>query len=180
MQPITLISGNPGKLAEFLRLWPVGKTLEQAELDLDEIQSLDSKAIVADKARRAYAQIGKPILVDDVSAGLDALHGLPGPFIKFFQERLGGDALYQLGGGNAATTLTCTLGYFDGKAMLYGVGTVHGKVIPASGGAGFGFDFCFVPDGQRQTFAQMGPTTKDKISHRYLAVQDLLHQLDLS
>jgi len=65
-------------------------------VDLDEIQSLDLEAIAVDKAKRAYEKVGKPVLVEDVSAGLDSMGGLPGPFIKYFEVTLGMDALYQL------------------------------------------------------------------------------------
>src|SRR5450631_3693811 len=96
MSILTLVTGNKHKLAEWRRLLPAGFELENIELDLQEIQSLDLMEIISDKARRAYAATGKPVAVEDVSAGLDKLGGLPGPFIKFFEKRLGLDALFQL------------------------------------------------------------------------------------
>jgi len=177
MQTITLVTGNQHKLQEFRRLWTDAIKLEVVDIDLPEIQSFDSREIVADKVKRAYAQVAAPVIVEDVAAGLDALNGLPGPFIKFFEQRLGRDALFQLSGEDKAATVTCTIGYYDGADILFGTGVIHGSVVPQATEEGFGFDACFVPEGQKLTFGEMGPDAKDAISHRFLAVQDLLAQL---
>ncbi len=178
MQVITLVTGNKHKLAEWQRLFPPSFKLVAIDVDLDEIQSLDVKAIVADKARRAYKKIGKPVIVDDISAGLDELDGLPGPFIKFFVNTLGKGALYKLAGNKETkATVTNVAAYYDGKNMIYGIGEIHGRVVAPRGGDGFGFDFSFVPDGHTKTFSEMGPETKDKISHRLLDIETLVIRL---
>lgn len=178
MQKLTLVTGNKGKLAEWQRIFPPEFTIEAVDIDLDEIQSLDIRKVVADKARRAYEKIGKPVLVDDIAAGLDKLDGLPGPFIKFFINTLGKDAMYRLAGNEeAAATVTGAAAYYDGTHMLCGIGKVHGKMVMPRGESGFGFDFSFVPDGHSKTYAEMGAEEKDKISHRRLAIEDLVSQL---
>ena len=173
----TLITGNSHKLAEFKRLLPAGCLFDHLALDLDEIQSFDSEVIIADKARRAYEIVKKPVVVEDVSAGLDRLNGLPGPFIKFFETQLGADALYKLAGAETAATVTSTIAYYDGQTMLLSQGVITGSVVPLTVDNGFGFDGVFVPSGQSQTFAQMTPAEKDAISHRALAIRNLLAQL---
>jgi len=178
MQIITLITGNKHKLAEWQRIVPAAKyTLEHHGVDLDELQSLDSHEIIRHKVRQAYDLLKKPVLVEDVSGGLDKLNGLPGPFVKFFNERLGKDALFQLGGEGAGMTATCTIGYFDGEREIIVDGTVHGNVVPARGDA-FGFDVIFMPDGQSKTYSEMTDTEKDAISHRRLAIDKLLAALE--
>lgn len=172
-----IVSGNAGKISEFRRLIPATVPFENVDLDLPEIQSLDSAEIIADKAKRAFAIVGKPVVVEDVTAGLSALNGLPGPFIKYFEKQLGNDALFRLGGEGAAAIVTCTIGYYDGTVLRIAKGSVHGTVHAARGTNGFGFDCCFVPDGQPKTYAEMLVEEKDAISHRALAVQDLLQQL---
>lgn len=147
------------------------------ELDLPEIQSFDAREIITDKVQRAYAEIGKPVLVEDVSAGLDKLKGLPGPFIKFFEDRLGNDALYQLAGKPAAATVVSTIGYYDGYRLVITSGTVHGTVVSARGDNGFGFDSCFLPDGQTKTYGEMTFDEKDAISHRSLSIRAFLEEL---
>ena len=173
----TLITGNIHKLAEFKRLLPANYPFDHLALDLDEIQSFDPEVIIADKARRAYEIVKKPVVVEDVSAGLDKLNGLPGPFIKFFEMQLGADALYQLARAETAATITCTIAYYDGRQMLLDKGIINGSVVAMRAGIGHGFDAVFVPGGQSRTFSQMTPAEKDAISHRALAIQNLLKQL---
>lgn len=179
MKTITIVTSNPGKLQEWQRLFPKDYKLESAALDLIEIQHLDPVVVAKDKAKRAYKKLGKPVLVDDVSAGLDELKGLPGTFMKYFEEALGSDALFRLAGNkSAACSVTAVAAYYDGERSLHGVGTVRGKVLDPKGKKGWGFDFVFMPDGHTETYAQMGPERKDKISHRSLAIQDLVRQLN--
>lgn len=178
MPTIYVVTGNTHKLASFERHLK-GYDFAMAELELEEIQSLDARVIIEDKVKRAYAAIGKPVVVEDVSAGLDNLGGLPGPFIKFFEERLGKDALHQLSGQpSAPATVVSTIGYYDGSRLLVTEGVVHGTVVAARGENGFGFDACFVPDGQSKTYAEMTFSEKDAISHRSLSISALLRELE--
>lgn len=173
-----LVTGNPHKLREWQRLLPTHFVLDAADIDLPEIQSLDSTEIVRDKARRAYEVIGKPVIVEDVSAGLDKLGGLPGPFIKYFEQRLGRDALYQLSHGKSPrVTVIANVCYYDGHDFTVAEADIHGEAVQARGDNGFGFDFCFVPDGHTKTFAEMTPAEKDAISHRSQAIKQLIEKL---
>jgi non-canonical purine NTP pyrophosphatase (RdgB/HAM1 family) len=150
------------------------------DLDIDEIQSLDLETIVKDKAKKAFARIKEPIIVDDVSAGLASLKGLPGPFIKFFNKTLGSDALYQLAKPEDDTvTINCMAAYYDGEKFILGRGTVNGKVVAPRGSNGFGFDSVVIPAGQKQTMAEMSEEEKMQVSHRGKAFRALFSQLEI-
>ncbi len=176
MPAFTLITGNQHKLNEWRRLIPSDLDFTHQAVDLDEIQSFDSAEIIRHKLRQAYQIVKGPVVVEDVSAGLDEWNGLPGPFVKFFIERLGKDALHKLGGNNAPMTASCTIGYYDGQDEIIVNGTVQGKVV-SSRGEGFGFDNVFMPNGHTKTYAEMTPAEKDAVSHRHLAVDKLLAEL---
>ena len=179
MKNITLVTGNPGKLLEWQRLFPNKLQLMSRDIDLDEIQSLDMDKIIADKAQRAFAALLTPIIVEDVSAGIDDLGNLPGPFIKFFEQKLGLDALYQMARcGGAAATILATVAYYDGSALIVGRGEVHGTVCKPRGTNGFGFDACFVPNGQQKSYGEMQAAEKDTFSHRAIAIKDLAQKLE--
>ena len=61
----------------------------------------------------------------------------------------------------------------DGKEYLF-EGIVKGEIIKEKrGGAGFGYDPVFQPEGYEQTFAELGNEIKNQISHRARAVQQL-------
>lgn len=172
----TLITGNQHKLEEWERQLPSTVELHHQAIDLDEIQSFDNAEIIRHKVHQAYELIKKPVVVEDVSGGLDKLNGLPGPFVKFFVERMGKDALYQIGGEGAGMTVTCTIGYYDGEREIIVEGTLHGTTTAARGDA-FGFDVSFVPDGQTKTYSEMTAAEKDAVSHRHIAITKLVEEL---
>ena len=61
----------------------------------------------------------------------------------------------------------------EGKEYLF-EGIVKGNIIEEKrGGAGFGYDPIFVPEGYDQTFAELGNDVKNTISHRARAVEKL-------
>ncbi len=174
-----LVTGNQHKLHEWQTAMPSHITLNSIDIDLTEIQSDDPLAIVADKAIRAYAEAGQPVIVEDVSAALERLNGLPGPFIKFFIKRLGKDALYQLAGGEGEKAIvSCNAAYYDGEQLITVHGDVPGTIVASRGDNGFGFDSTFIPDGHDKTYAEMTETEKLSVSHRGRAIQLLLEKLE--
>lgn len=178
MTTIYLVTGNPNKLKEWQQIVPGDIEMDIVDVDLTEIQSDDSQAIVEDKARRAYEAVGKPVVVEDVSAGLEKLGGLPGPFIKFFLKRLGNDALYQLAGREGErAVISCSIAYYDGTEMVVVRGDVPGTIVAPRGDDGFGFDITFVPDGETKTYAEMDEATKNSLSHRQKAIRLLVEKL---
>lgn len=178
MTRLNLVTGNQGKLAEWRRLVTTNIELDAVTMELDEIQTLDLEKLVTDKAHRAYEVVGKPVVVEDIAAGLDRLNGMPGPFIKFFEQEVGENALFQLAKESGeAVTVTCAVAYFDGQDMVTVLAEVHGKVVSPRGDNGFGFDKVFLLDGQTKTYGEMTTTEKDAISHRGLAVRQLLEKI---
>jgi len=179
MHKIVIVTGNPGKVRE-LEAMAMGRLdFAMHDLDIDEIQSLDLEKIVKDKARKAYQQLKTPVIVDDVSAGLSSLNGLPGPFIKFFNKSLGGDALHQISRtDNDTVTISCIAAYYDGKHFILGKGTIKGNIVSPRGSNGFGFDAVVIPEGTGKTMAEMSEEDKMRVSHRGKAFRDLLNQLE--
>ena len=176
MQTITLITGNAHKLKEWQRMLGDAVDLQHTAIDLIEIQSMDSQEIISHKVRQAYDQMQVPVVVEDVSFGIDKFDGLPGPFIKFFEQKLGPAAMYQLAGEESPAEAICTIGYYDGEREIIVTGRVHGTAVAARG-TGFGFDAGFQPDGSDITYGQMTPEQKDSMSHRRLAINELLKRL---
>ncbi len=87
MQNLTFITGNAAKATYLQNFFHM--PVEHVKLDLKEIQSLDTKEVAEDKARRAYEILQKPVLVEDGSLVFVGMQPLPGPFIKWFYETLG-------------------------------------------------------------------------------------------
>jgi inosine triphosphate pyrophosphatase len=176
MHAITLVTGNPHKLTELQKVFPPSLQLTSRKLDLDEIQSLDLHEIVRHKLHQAYAHIKAPVIVEDVSAQLEKLNGLPGPFVKFFEQQLGKGALHTLA-GEGRITVVCAMGYYDGTTEHIVDGVLEGRVVAPRDGEGFGFDYVIIPDGYDKTMSELGLETKNRISHRSQAAAQLARLL---
>ncbi len=89
--PVTIkfVTGNAMKLREveeILGMNGLPLPLEMIDIDLDELQESQPEKIAAAKARLAAEACGGPAIVDDTSLCLNAIGGMPGPYIKWFQQ----------------------------------------------------------------------------------------------
>lgn len=171
---IKFITGNTNKLAE---IKAVLVDLEQLDIDLPEIQSLNPQEIVEYKLKTALEhQIGD-IIIEDTSLYAEGLKGLPGPLIKWFMKALGAKGLANniLATGNNRAEAKTIIGYADSSgATHYFEGSVKGQIVMPRGETTFGWDPIFQPDGSDLTFAEMGLAEKNKISMRRQAAQKLM------
>lgn len=133
------------------------------------------------KAMYIYENYGMDCFADDTGLEVEALNGAPG----VFSARYAGDGhdseanmqklLKELKGNEnrKAQFRTAICLIMEGKEYLF-EGIVKGTIIEEKrGGAGFGYDPIFVPEGYDQTFAELGNDIKNTISHRARAVEKL-------
>ena len=103
---------------------------------------------------------------------------MPGPYIKWFQQTLKSEGLYNILAAypdNKAATAVCTLAFSPAPhadPVLF-TGECRGQIVPPEPGRGFGWDSIFVPHGHDQTFSQMPMEEKNALSHRGQAVRKL-------
>ncbi len=155
MANITFITGNQNK-ADYLHKY-LGYPIDHVKLDLDEIQSIDLKEIVEHKVRQAYGIIKTPVIVEDVSLEFVALGRLPGPFIKFFIEKVPFEVICSMINGlTRKATAKCVFGYFDGKDLELFESSLDGEIAEKpSGNNGYGWDKIFIPQGYNVTRASL-------------------------
>lgn len=133
------------------------------------------------KAMYIHENYGMDCFADDTGLEVEALNGAPG----VFSARYAGDGhdseanmqklLKELEGkeNRKAQFRTAICLIMEGKEYLF-EGIVKGHIIEEKrGGAGFGYDPIFVPEGYDQTFAELGNDVKNTISHRARAVEKL-------
>ena len=118
---------------------------------------------------------------DDTGLEVEALNGAPGVFsARYAGEDHDSEAnmqklLRELKGkeNRKAQFRTAICLIMNGKEYLF-EGIVKGEIIKEKrGGAGFGYDPIFVPEGHELTFAELGNDIKNTISHRARAVEKL-------
>ncbi len=123
-----------------------------------------------------------PVFADDSGLEVDALNGEPGVFSARYAGTPKNDAnnnqkllqaLKNVSKRNARFVTVITL-LMDKKEQVF-EGEVKGTIAyEARGTNGFGYDPLFIPQSYRSTFAQLSAETKNSISHRALAMQQLL------
>jgi XTP/dITP diphosphohydrolase len=188
MKEIVLASANKKKIAELNNLLGDFSVLSLSDIGFDrEIEEpfLTFNENAFQKANTIYSFCGKNVLADDSGLCVEALDNKPGVF----------SARYAGNGADDQANLQKVLNELKGKtnrkafykAVLcliwngtahYFEGECHGTLIETPIGAnGFGYDPVFVPDGYKETFAQLPPEVKQQISHRAKAMKQLHHYL---
>ncbi|ATZ48381.1 Bcham1 [Botrytis cinerea B05.10] len=171
---LNFITGNKNKLIEVKAILGDTIDLQSQSLDLVEIQGTIEE-ISSDKCRRAAEIIQGPVLVEDTCLCFNALKELPGPYIKWFMDALGHDGLNNMLAGfpDKSAQAVCTFAYSEGPGHepIIFQGRTDGKIVPARGPTAFGWDPIFEYEGQ--TYAEMEKVEKNKISHRFRALEKL-------
>jgi XTP/dITP diphosphohydrolase len=190
---LVIATHNAGKLKEISALLePYGvKCLSAGSLGLPEPpetgHTFVQNALL--KARAAAEASGLAALADDSGLAVDALGGRPGVYTadwaerQWFEGEPGRDWYMAMGKvegmlqerGQAvdrSAAFHCVLAIAwpdsgpDGEHAVY-EGTCAGTLTwPPRGTLGFGYDPVFVPKGGTQTFAEIDPEEKHRISHR--------------
>ncbi len=197
IEKLVIATHNPGKLREIQELLaPLGiNCVGAAELGLPEPEEIGNTFVDnADlKAREAADLSGLPALADDSGLAVDALHGLPGIFSARWAEDEAGnrdfnramdrvwreiEAAGEDAGHDAHFACALSLAWPDDGQVQSFEGRVDGTLTwPPRGDRGFGYDPMFVPVGYDQTFGEIDPEVKHRISHRADAFRKLVSAL---
>lgn len=151
------------------------------EEDIPETSST-LKGNALQKARFVREHYGLDCFADDTGLLVDALSGRPG----VFSARYAGEGTTYEDNMNkvlremqdktnrAARFITVIALILNNEEYCF-EGCIEGDLLAKPRGRhGFGYDPIFRPTGYTQTFAELGDAVKNKISHRALAVYQLL------
>lgn len=176
---LTFVTGNIKKLEEVRAIlgnnFPMDVT--SFKLDLPELQG-EIEEISIRKCQEAARFLKKPVFIEDTSLCFNALKGLPGPYIKWFLDKLKPEGLHQLlnGWNDKSAEAVCTFAYSAGKPddeVLVFQGRTPGTIVSPRGTRDFGWDCVFQPEGYDKTYAELPKVEKNTISHRYKALDKL-------
>jgi XTP/dITP diphosphohydrolase len=189
---LVLATGNLGKAAEIEVLLGGVPGLELLPRPMGVPEPVEDGATLIDNARiKALALVvatGEAAVADDTGLEVDALGGDPGVFTARYA---GPEATYddniakllaELGDADDRRATWRTIAFVarpDGTET-WAEGTCSGVITRARrGGAGFGYDPIFVPDGDDgRTFAELSVDEKNAVSHRGRAFRSLAVLLD--
>lgn len=169
---ICLVTGNENKAREFEEI--LGFKLGRANLDLEEIQSVQVEKVIINKTKQAFGIIGKPVIAEDTGLYFDSWNGLPGALAKLFDKTIGYRKLCGLLGSERGAKAQTVVGYFDGNDYRSFIGEINGTIAESPRGKnGFGWDMIFIPEGHSKTFAEMENGEKNRVSMRKIALEKL-------
>ena len=191
MKKIIFASGNEGKVAEVRKILSELNIQIVSLLDVDFIGEIEEKGDSFEenakiKAIGIFNNYKLPTIADDSGLVVEQLNGEPG----IYSARYAG-----IGSDDEANNIkllenlsskpephrakfVCSAAYYSGKEIYVTVGEVYGKLISeARGTNGFGYDPLFVPDGYSKTMAELDSRTKNSISHRFKAFDQIKKHL---
>ncbi|MBR7798920.1 RdgB/HAM1 family non-canonical purine NTP pyrophosphatase [Undibacterium fentianense] len=189
---IVLASNNQGKLREFQQLLStLGFELHaQAEFGVPDAEEPHITFVenALAKARHASKLTGLPAIADDSGICVNALRGAPGVYSARFagepksDQRNNAKLIESLNGvADRSAYYYCVLVFVrsaDDPQPVIADGRWHGQIaFDAQGEGGFGYDPYFYLPELQMTVAQLDSTTKNRLSHRALALQELLKKL---
>lgn len=183
---IVFASNNQGKVRE-VRAMLEGSdirihSLADLELHIDVVEdghSFIENALI--KASTIAGLLKRPVLADDSGLEVDALGGAPGVYSARYggpglkdEERLQLllDEIKDVPDAKRTARFVCVMALVNPDGTnLTARGTVEGSIIrEAQGNGGFGYDPAFLPRGYQDTFGILPAETKNRISHRSMAL----------
>ena len=189
---LVLASHNQGKLQELAAiLEPAVPGLELLSYDgpepiEDGVTYLENALI---KARAAHAHTGLPAIADDSGIAVDILGGSPGIFTAIWaggrdniaNRRLLLAQLKDIHEEHRGAAFVCTIAMVSEKGEQSFTGIWPGRIAHEErGDFGHGYDPIFMPDGSEVTAAELPPEVKNSMSHRAMALQQLIATLSTS
>ena len=183
---LVFASNNKNKIKEIQAL--VSDTIQIISLedigcteDIPETaETIEGNAIL--KANYVTEKYGYPCFADDTGLEVEALNGAPGVYSARYagEQKDANDNMDKLllelkdKSNRKANFKTVICLNLNGTQQLF-TGIITGKIIDEKIGTnGFGYDPIFIAEGHQKTFAQLTLEEKAHISHRGIAVAQLI------
>ena len=204
---IIIASNNEGKIQEIKQILLGFQVCSMREVGISLKPKEDADSFLGNakiKAQALYTEVLRQkleedffVLSDDSGICVDALNGEPGIFSaryaqvknKTIKEPSDEENRQCLIWALKSKNLEESQGYFLASMVLIGKyhhkeiyfeaeGKTQGKFFTQEkGDYGFGYDSLFIPDSFSRTMAEMESKEKNKISHRFKALNQIANQL---
>ncbi len=189
MRELIFATNNKHKLEEVRQLLEGKATivsLAQAGLEGEIPETADTlQGNALQKAQWVWERTGKDCFADDTGLEVNALDGAPGVYSARYagEHCTFDDNVNKLldameGKTNRKAAFRTVICLIEGGEPRYFEGKVEGCILTERyGKGGFGYDPVFMPDRFAVSFAEMPLEVKNQISHRGLAVSQLVQYL---
>jgi len=166
-------------LYQVISLKEIGFTEEIPE----PYETLEENALT--KSKTIYEKFGIDCFADDTGLEVEALDGAPGVYSAryagpncSFEDNVNKMLEEMQDKQNRKAQFRTVVSLILNGEEFYFEGIVKGEIArERSGAEGFGYDPIFIPNGFDSSFAQMGLSEKNKISHRGRAIAKLVEFL---
>lgn len=184
---IVLGTNNPHKLEEMNEIgkdFGIEFILPPKKFEADETgTTFEENSLI--KAKAAQKISNMMTLADDSGLCVEALNGAPGLYSSRYagtqQEKIAKLLKELENETNRKAKFVCcmTLLDKDGELLFQTIGECHGEIIKeAKGINGFGYDPIFLVEGTDLTMAEMSEDEKNQISHRSVALRNIIKFLN--
>lgn len=181
---IVLATSNPHKVEEINAIVSgIEFVLPPKEFDpIETGKTFEANSLI--KAKEANRLTKMITLADDSGLCVDALNGEPGihsaRYAPTAQERIDKLLSVMKNIPNRKAKFVCAMTLLDenGEILTQVMGECHGQIDTTQKGSnGFGYDPIFIVDGYNQTMAELSEEEKNRISHRALALNQIIEFL---
>ena len=187
MKKLLFFSHNQNKIIEINQIFKSKKIIIQNLNSYQKIKDPVEKGKSFAENAKIKSEYGQkifniPCFADDSGFCVEALNNDPGIKSKRFLEKFTSkkesfdyiiSKVIKKKNNKAFFMSAISLSLNKGHHIIF-LGKINGKVsLKPKGENGFGYDPIFIPENYNQTFAEMKPNEKNKISHRKLAITKL-------
>lgn len=162
-------------------------------LDFPEISEIEETGTTFEENARLKAEklsniLGIPVLSDDSGLVVDALNGRPGVYSARYAGENKNDLLNNekllsemnhISDDERTARFVCVIAIaIPDKDTVISKGEVQGKILrEPRGNNGFGYDPLFLVPNEGMTMAELSPSKKNQLSHRYNALIKMKKEL---
>lgn len=175
MVPLYFVSTNHNKYLEIesiLQKYRISVVF--SKLVLTEIQSDSIEEIAIEKSKYAFAEISRPVIVEDDGLFICQLNGFPGQYSSYVYKTIGNDGILKLMNNSKQrfAVFKSFLAFSDDMNHYGFTGESEGRIAFGITEGGWGYDPIFIPNGSDLTFGQLQILNrKTEFSHRAKALK---------
>ena len=146
------------------------------KMELKEIQSDSLLEVAENKVLQAFRINKKEIFVEDDGLFIEVIKDFPGVYSSYVNKTIGNVGILDLLSNkvNRKASFKSIIAFHDGHKIESFTGEIKGEIPFELTNGGWGFDPIFVPEDSDLTFGQMDLKTKNRISHRKVALEKFL------